>query len=160
MASDRQIEANRANSLKSTGPQTSEGKAVSSRNGLRHGLLSETIVLADESLERFNFLLANLRHKYLPRDVVESSLVENMAVARWRQMRVWAMEKAGLVQQMEKQDAGNDTTELDAPTRAVSAFRTLSDESRLLDLMGRYESRFERQFNRALDRLERLKKEK
>jgi hypothetical protein len=60
----------------------------------------------------------------------------------------------------QKQNAAIDTPELDAPTRAVSAFRTLSDESRLLDLMGRYESRFERQFNRALDRLERLKKEK
>ncbi|MBP0115733.1 hypothetical protein [Bradyrhizobium vignae] len=38
MASKRQIEANRANAAKSTGPQTSAGRAISSRNAYRHGL--------------------------------------------------------------------------------------------------------------------------
>lgn len=38
MASKRQIEANRANAAKSTGPQTRTGKAISSRNAYRQGL--------------------------------------------------------------------------------------------------------------------------
>jgi len=38
LASKRQIEANRANAAKSTGPQTSAGKAIASRNAYRHGL--------------------------------------------------------------------------------------------------------------------------
>jgi hypothetical protein len=38
MASEKQIAANRANALKSTGPRTSAGRATSSRNAYRHGL--------------------------------------------------------------------------------------------------------------------------
>src|SRR5260370_34196699 len=36
----RQIEANRLNALKSTGPKTEDGKQRSRRNALRHGFLS------------------------------------------------------------------------------------------------------------------------
>lgn len=38
MASNRQIEANRGNAKRSTGPTTEAGKTRSSRNSLRHGL--------------------------------------------------------------------------------------------------------------------------
>ncbi|WP_143035499.1 hypothetical protein [Bradyrhizobium sp. Rc2d] len=38
MASKRQIEASHANAAKSTGPKTSAGKAISSRNAYRHRL--------------------------------------------------------------------------------------------------------------------------
>jgi hypothetical protein len=37
MATDRQIAANRANALRSTGPKTAVGLARSSRNAVRHG---------------------------------------------------------------------------------------------------------------------------
>jgi hypothetical protein len=42
MASKRQIEANRSNAGRSTGPRTVEGKARSSRNALSHGLSCTT----------------------------------------------------------------------------------------------------------------------
>ena len=38
MATRRQLEANRANARRSTGPRTTAGKQASSRNALRHGL--------------------------------------------------------------------------------------------------------------------------
>ena len=38
MASDKQIAANRANALKSTGPRSAAGRMRSSRNAHRHGL--------------------------------------------------------------------------------------------------------------------------
>ena len=53
MATKKQIAANRKNAKKSTGPKTAKGKARSSRNALKHGLLSRQVVLADEDGEAF-----------------------------------------------------------------------------------------------------------
>ncbi len=45
MTSARQIEANRANALSSTGPKTDQGKQRASQNAIRHGLTAETVIL-------------------------------------------------------------------------------------------------------------------
>ncbi|TWB59225.1 hypothetical protein [Bradyrhizobium sacchari] len=49
MTSIRQIEANRSNAKRSTGPKTAGGKARSSRNALRHGLARSAISDAAEA---------------------------------------------------------------------------------------------------------------
>lgn len=43
MASERQINANRVNAKRSTGPKTLAGKQRSSRNALKHGLAASTL---------------------------------------------------------------------------------------------------------------------
>jgi hypothetical protein len=50
MTSSKQIEANRRNALKSTGPRTEAGKQVSRCNAMRHGLAAQTVIstLEDE----------------------------------------------------------------------------------------------------------------
>lgn len=48
MTSVTQIEANRRNALKSTGPRTEAGKQVSRGNAVRHGLTAETVIGALE----------------------------------------------------------------------------------------------------------------
>src|ERR1700692_2671477 len=48
MTSFGQIEANRRNALKSTGPRTESGKQASRGNAVRHGLTAETVIGALE----------------------------------------------------------------------------------------------------------------
>ena len=51
MISEKQLEANRRNAQRSTGPQSVEGKAKSSRNNLRHGLTGQISLLPTEDRE-------------------------------------------------------------------------------------------------------------
>jgi hypothetical protein len=53
MTSYRQIEANRRNALKSTGPRTEAGKQASRCNAVRHGLTAETVITALEDAEDY-----------------------------------------------------------------------------------------------------------
>src|SRR3954454_15885403 len=48
VATVRQIQANQANALRSSGPKTDEGKLQSRRNALKHGLAGRGVVLPDE----------------------------------------------------------------------------------------------------------------
>ena len=48
MATAKQASANRLNAAKSTGPRTKSGKALSSRNALKHGLSAEQVVMLAE----------------------------------------------------------------------------------------------------------------
>ena len=49
MTTDKQIEANRRNAEKSTGPRSEEGKARSSMNAIKHGLRAEQPVILGEN---------------------------------------------------------------------------------------------------------------
>ncbi|HUI81711.1 MAG TPA: hypothetical protein VLY24_27495 [Bryobacteraceae bacterium] len=63
MATLRQIEANRLNAQKSTGPRTPEGKAVSAQNALKSGLDAESQFVVGEDRNEF----AELQHEYFAR---------------------------------------------------------------------------------------------
>ncbi len=150
MSSERQINANRINGAKSHGAITPEGHLASSRNSLAHGLLSEAIILDGESAERFNALHDALIAEFEPQTPTECGLVETMVVCRWRLMRIWVLENSAISHEIRKQAAVNGRENM--PTQAALAYRTLSDESRWLDVFNRYESRFDRQLSRAIQR--------
>src|ERR1019366_7359666 len=68
---EAQINANRQNAKKSTGPKPAEGKAASSRNRRRnrllHGLRANKHILLDEDPAEFLFLFLFLLHDHLDR---------------------------------------------------------------------------------------------
>ena len=84
MATEAQIQANRRNALKSTGPTTPEGKAASSRNALRHGVHARHHILPFEDGQEFRRLACDLSRELDPQNLTESLRVENIISAAWR----------------------------------------------------------------------------
>jgi hypothetical protein len=92
MTTEKQAEANRRNARKSTGPKTPEGKALVSRNALKHGLLSRQVVLPDENEEAFGELDEHLRDELQPVGVLENLLVDRVVSGYWRLIRLGRVE--------------------------------------------------------------------
>ena len=92
MTSYRQIEANRRNALKSTGPKTEAGKQASRCNALRHGLTAETVIGALEDAEDYEAFEAAITADYDAQSAVERELVLRLASILWRLRRATTME--------------------------------------------------------------------
>src|SRR5260370_29641763 len=92
MTSARQLEANRGNALKSTGPRTINGKQASRRNALRHGLTAETLIEPLENLEDYRAFETAIVAEYLPQSPVEKELVHRLASLFWRLRRATSIE--------------------------------------------------------------------
>jgi hypothetical protein len=97
MTNFRQIEANRRNALKSTGPITEEGKRRSRRNAVRHGLTAETVIGALEDAEDYQAFEATIVSDYDAQSAVERELVLRLASLLWRLRRATTIE-TGLFQ--------------------------------------------------------------
>jgi hypothetical protein len=87
MATEAQIEANRANAQKSTGPRTPEGKATVSQNAITHGLLARAGVIPGEDAEEFAAHRQGLRQQLRPGTPLEEVLVERAVDLSWRLQR-------------------------------------------------------------------------
>ena len=92
MTSLRQIEANRQNARRSTGPNTAEGKLRSRRNAIRHGLCAETVVETIEDTDDYRGFEAAIIADYDARTTVERELVLRLASLLWRLRRTTAIE--------------------------------------------------------------------
>ncbi len=94
MSTLKQIEANRRNALKSTGPTTPEGKERSRRNALRHGLTSETVIAVLEDPEDYQAFEAAVIADYDAETAVEREMVLRLASVLWRLRRATGIETA------------------------------------------------------------------
>jgi hypothetical protein len=141
MRSDNQRLQSRINGAKSKGPKTPRAKAEPANHNLRLAMLARTVVLTGESRERFCALHRSITDAVLPVDFVECTLVDKMTVIHWKQMRIWALEKAAF-------QAGN------SPEAHAEAAR---DPARLAPFMRSYDIACDRAFARFLDRLLKLR---
>jgi hypothetical protein len=92
MTTLKQIDANRRNARKSTGPITEEGKQQSRRNAVRHGLTAETVIGALENAEDYRAFEEAIIADYEAQSAVERELVLRLASLLWRLRRSMAIE--------------------------------------------------------------------
>src|SRR3954469_8342794 len=92
MTSFKQIEANRRNARRSTGPATQEGKLRSRRNAVRHGLTAETVIGALEDAEDYTAFEAAVITDFDAQSAVERELVLRLASLLWRIRRATTIE--------------------------------------------------------------------
>jgi hypothetical protein len=153
MSSDLKSETARINGAKSHGPVTPEGKARSSANSRQHGLTASALI-AGESDEHFQLLLADFIAQFQPQTAVETDLVEVMAIARWRLRRLLSIETHMYEQDMirNRKRIDYNIKGLDFEGRLAFVFREMT-EGNSLTLLMRYEGSINRSYDKALKQL-------
>ncbi len=92
MATEAQINANRQNAKKATGPRTAAGKATSSRNGIPRPPKTNQHLIDDEDPAEFMLLLQDLFNCFQPANLPETKLVTRIALDQLRLDRAMPLE--------------------------------------------------------------------
>ena len=161
MATAKQLAANRANALRSTGPKTEEGKRVSSQNALKHGFAGFSILIEEEDREAYDQHLDAYFSRFKPVEQVEADTVRHAANSRWKYDRLCLIE-ATLIEwesqmQMPRADSVMEHIE---PRHAWTLGFKIQCEERALETCRRYQATHLREFERAIQMFYRLKKER
>jgi len=104
--SPKQIEANRRNAQKSTGPKTPQGRAISKMNALKHGILSKEVVVRGwcikENGREFAALHRRLWEDLKPVGLLEEMLVDKIVGTHWRLRRALKAESGEIALSVDK----------------------------------------------------------
>jgi hypothetical protein len=174
MATQKQIKANRQNAQKSTGPKTDEGKAVVSKNAVKHGLFAAEAVITGEDPADYEAFHDNFLAELAPVGMVESTLAERVISMAWRLQRAERMQNQVIEDMIEckvtnpsavrsrKWDRNREGIRPDDPryeTEHLALGRiATSDWSsfRVLDRMFMYERRIENSMMKMMKELKRF----
>ncbi len=147
MSSQLQIEANRRNSRKSTGPRTPAGKAISSHNSLGSGIYAESETIIGECQADFEELAAAFHSRYLPESPDQQALLDIAVHSEWILRRLRRAETGLWDYYIDDHDYGADTTGLG---------RAFDCNDRTFARLQRHLDSLQRNFQRALKELQRL----
>ena len=162
MRTKNQIRANRANAKKSTGPRTQKGKARSSQNALKHGLLANDAVLPGEDPADFDRHLRSFEDTYLPRNRVEKEIVRQIADVAWRMQRLSRIETAVIAAGMENSRRFNNDTgpmpeDREGQTNILGW--AMLTRTKLLNNLARYDGQLARRFFRGVELMINIRRE-
>ena len=83
MATIQQIEANRLNAQKSTGPRSVEGKAVSCFNAIKTGIDAKSQIIRGEDPAELQTLTAEYQQRWQPATPEQRLLVDTLIDCEW-----------------------------------------------------------------------------
>ena len=146
MSTPRQIEANRLNAQKSTGPRSPEGKAASRFNALKTGIHAQSLVIPGEDPEELQTLADGYHAQFPPATALERFLVDSLIQAEWQLRRLHCIE----AQVWQHQLANSESPETPSLGSVFDAGRAV------FTLLQRRIDAAERSYFRALKELQRL----
>ena len=174
MATQKQINANRQNAQKSTGPKTDEGKAAVSQNAVKHGLFAQSVIYGENEGD-YKAFHGQMFAELDPVGVVELFLAERAANLAWRLKRAERMQNEAIVDMIGRlvttnharrerehyyysqgrrpDEPGMDMDEL--PLGRIASYDFSRDK--VLDRMLMYERRIESSFHKTMRELEKQK---
>ena len=141
MTSQKQIEANRKNAQKSTGPVSVAGKEIVARNAVRHGILSANVFIDEGEQKIYDNFCDEMFKNLKPQSGFENFLVDRIISTAWRMRRIVCIEAMKL-EKANKYSYGDSYT---------SVFVAKSADS--MAVLSRYEQALEKTFYRALREL-------
>lgn len=110
--STKQMEANRQNARKSTGPRTPAGRARSRMNALKHGIRSKGVLVQGlhyrENSRELDALYERFRQEMDPQGPVEEMLVDQIVTAHWRWRRALAAESGEIALSVDDEQKRHD----------------------------------------------------
>ncbi len=92
-SSAARLAANQANAQLSTGPRTSQGKAISSLNAIKTGLTGRTVVLPSDDAADYQRHVLAYEKECTPVGSQECDLVQSIADCVWRLRRICTLEQ-------------------------------------------------------------------
>jgi hypothetical protein len=157
MATKAQTNANRENAKKSTGPRTPQGKTISSRNSLVHGMTSGKFLPPDADPQEFFQLLDQFRNRFQPFDEVEDALVERLVAAEFKMRSVRYLDAGLFHYQAETNPMPEQFNKAGRSNPLAWAFHGDSAYYNSFSKLMRYEGFLQREFSRALRDLSMLR---
>jgi hypothetical protein len=121
-----------------TGPRTLQGKGRSKHNALKHGIFSKVVLLENESKVEFDSLLDGLREDFEPEGMIETVLVEKLAMLVWRHRRLLIAEDAEIQSDAKVLEWDRQTGQFDEAEEFED--QRLVKEGRDIYLMGKSET--------------------
>ena len=147
MSSLKQIEANRLNAQKSTGPRSVEGKAAVRFNALKTGIDAQSQVIPGEDPAALEFLAAEYYERYQPATPEVRALVDTLITAEWLQRRFRALE-ARLWEHIIRNTTGQD--------KGLEVAQTYDNHPDIFTCLQRRIDAAERSYHRALAALQKI----